>query len=204
METRFNEAALLQRLQTLTPWGQLAFLLSITERLIPNYIAFQAHHHWGELEVLLHALELGWRHLAGQVAPRGELEAWLERCDQVTPHTADFQDGYISPGLDAACCCEYVLRFLLEGKPSHVADAASLARDTVDMHVQDLEDFSSRDPQLEEKILQHPLMQRELQRQREDLDLLAPMTPSPSAVEQLTRRWRNPAVSNIDLRREPA
>ncbi len=47
-----------------------------------------------------------------------------------------------------------------------------MVRDSVDMYVQELEDMDPADPELEEKILAHKLMQEELRRQREDLEFL--------------------------------
>jgi len=201
MEQPFDEAAILRRLRPLAPWARLAFLLSLTERLVPNYVAFSKHHDWGEPEVLQRALDLGWKCLAGQTVERSELEACLARCEEVTPDMDDFQAGHASAGLDAAVCCASVLELLLEDDAQKVADAASLARDTVDMHVQDLESLPLSGPEMEEKIIQHPLMQRELKRQREDLELLEKMERSDSAIAELVRRWRAPAVSSIDLPR---
>jgi uncharacterized protein len=110
----------------------------------------------------------------------------------------------VAAGLDAAVCCAFVLELLRKDDSKKVIEGASLARDTVDMYVQELEFLHPQDPKLEEKILRHPLMQRELKRQREDFDLLEKVDLSGSTIEDLARRWRKPATSNIDRSSVPA
>lgn len=202
MKAPFNVDWLRTRVENLAPSGRLAFLLSCAERLFPNYVAFSRHHDWGESEVLRQALDLGWKRLAGERVTRGEIEDCLARCERVTPNTEDFDSEFVSAGLDAAICCTLVLELLVNDNPKKIVEAASLARDTVDMHVQELERLDANDPHLEEQIVAHPLMQRELERQRTDLDLLGAMDwTQADAVRELSRRWRSPAVSNIGLPR---
>ncbi|WP_342376338.1 YjaG family protein [Myxococcus stipitatus] len=198
MEQPFNPDALAQRIGQLSLHARLAFLLSCAERLIPNYAAFSRHHGWGHPGTLRDALDLGWRQLSGNAVERGEIEACLGYCEDMTPDTEDFQSAYVSAGLDAAVCCASILELLLKDDSAKVVDGASLACGTVDMHVQELERYDSQEPELEQKIFRHPLMQRELRRQREDLDLLETMSLSSSDIEVLARKWRNPAASNID------
>jgi len=58
---------------------------------------------------------------------------------------------------------------LLDGDIAQVVSAPRFATDTVDLIVQEQQDMDSRDPLREQKILEHPLMQQELVRQRRDL-----------------------------------
>jgi hypothetical protein len=52
----------------------------------------------------------------------------------------------------------------------------------------------------ETKILNHPLMQAELCRQRSDLEMLASIQWSEQEVRCLEKVWREPEVSNLGLR----
>lgn len=199
MESAFNEKALRQRVERLSPQARLAFLLSCGERLAPNYTAFRDRHGWGDFAPLQQALDLGWKALAREPLERSEIEACHARCEEAIPHPDDFtSDYYVSGALDAGVVCSLVTQLLLEDDPGKVVEGAAQARDTVDMHVQELEDMNPRDPDLEGKILRHPVMQRELRRQREDLTRLEGAELSPSLVEALAREWRHPAMSNID------
>ncbi|MNI76056.1 hypothetical protein D3C73_1322600 [compost metagenome] len=51
-------------------------------------------------------------------------------------------------------------------------DIASFCRDTVDMFIQEETDMDYSDPEFEQKILRHPLMVNELQRQNEIIRFL--------------------------------
>ncbi len=188
------------RLNGLANWQRLSFLLSCAERTAPSYAAFSEHHGWGDPGALAQALDLGWKALAGQEVGAEEVRSCLSRCEAATPDTEDFDSEYVSAGLDAAVCCTLVLDFLLEDDVQKVVEAASLARDTVDMHIQEVEAMDPDDPDLEDRILHHPLMQRELERQREDLDMLAPAERTGDTIAALARHWRRPATSNIDRR----
>ncbi|WP_338863650.1 DUF416 family protein [Myxococcus stipitatus] len=196
MEQPFNADALVRRLGRLSLQARLAFLLSCAERLIPNYAVFSRHHGWGNPGVLRHALDLGWSYLSGNWVERGDIEGCLARCKDVTPDTEDFVSEHVSAGLDAAVCCAFTLELLLKDDSKKVMEGASLARDTVDMHVQALENLDPRDSELEQKIFRHPLMQRELKHQREDLEMLERMDLSRRDIEALARRWRSPVASD--------
>lgn len=201
VENTFDASALRRRIDRIGRKGQLAFMLSCAERLAANYDAFSRHHGWGDPTVLQQALDLGWRCLAGEEIESSDIISCLKRCDAVTPNTEEFDSEYVSSGLDAAVCCMLVLEFLLDNDCQKVVEAASLARDTVDMYVQGAEDIHPHDPDLESRILQHPLMQRELKRQREDLDLIESSDLSGDTVEMMGHRWRHPTTSNIDRSR---
>jgi uncharacterized protein len=203
MEQPFNPADLRTKLDRLSPRGRIVFLLSCAERLAPNYSAFSTHHGWGDAGALQQALELGWRYLFGQKVDAGEVHRCLARCEAATPDTEDFDSEYVSSGLDAIVCCAFVLELLIEDNSQKVVEGASLARDTVDMHIQEAESLHPQDPALEEKIFRHPLMQRELQRQREDLEMLTQIDLAGDDIEELSRRWRDPPVSNIGRLRMP-
>jgi len=202
MEELLNTDFLRTRLRGLPASGRLAFLLSCAERLYPNYVEFSRYHGWGDPKALQQAIELGWTSLAKEVIPRTEVEECLARVEAVTPSTEDFDSEFVSPALDAAVCCASVLEFLLTGDLEKIVEGAVLARDTVDMFVQEREKFDAQDPLLESKITRHPLMQQELSRQRTDLDLLSRANwVSSEVVADLARRWRRPAMSNIGLPR---
>jgi uncharacterized protein YjaG (DUF416 family) len=197
-----NFDSLEREIESLSPQGRLAFLLSCAERLFPNYLAFSNAESWGDPAALRDALELGWSTLQGEQISPAIIENVMARAEAVTPDTEAFDSPLVSAALDAAVCATLVAELLLHDDPKKVKDAASLARDTVDLHVQELERFEGGDPLLERKILAHPLMKQELARQREDVQLLQEMNwTNKAAVVGLRRYWREPAVSNIGLAR---
>lgn len=198
MERPFDARALERALKKLPIEGQLAFLLSCAERLLPNYLSFQRRHSWGNATVLRAALDLGWHRLQGRTVTTDEINLSLERCEAATPDTEDFDSELVSSALDAANAAALVLEFLLESNVGKVVQCAELARDTVDMYVQELEDLDPNDAMLETTILNHPLMQQELQRQRTDLETLR-NTEWQQVPANLAHSWRNPSMSNIGM-----
>jgi uncharacterized protein len=199
MATSFGATPIQPRLTRLPHRAKIAFLLSCAERLVPNYVVFWKHHGWGDLKSLRQALDLGWRCLGGQTIEPYIVMLCRARCEAATPDTEKFSSKYVSPALDAAVACTLVLDLLLDDDAQTILEGATVARDTVDMYVQEIESLDPSDPEREKKILRHPLMQRELRRQREDLELLERIELSHDAIETLARRWRSPPASNIDL-----
>ena len=198
MEEPFRADSLQRMIDRLPARGRLAFLLSCAERLLPNYFAFSRAESWGDPSALREAMDLGWAAFAGEQIATTVIEISLRRCEAVTPDTEQFPSALVSAALDAAVCSALVLDYLLGGESQKVVEGASLARDTVDMHVQELENLSPDDPLLEGKILRHSLMQRELARQSKDLDLLQRTDwTHPDVVTALRSRWRAPGISNI-------
>jgi uncharacterized protein len=199
MEPVFNEARLLQHLEGLHPQSGLAFALSCAERLYPNYLAFVRAHAWGDSEAVRQALDLAWRALGPSPISAEERDTLLARCEAAAPDTEEFASGHVSAALDAACAACLLLEFLRDGDAGLVAQLAALCRDTVDMYVQELEQLAPPDPNLEERIHTHRLMQQELARQRADLALLREPPVAAEQLSALMSRWRAPQVSNIGL-----
>lgn len=196
-ELSFDIDALRKRIVDLSHQRKVAFLLSIAERLIPNYAAFSRYHDWGDSKILEQALDFGWIFLMEKLLDIESIQRCLERCEAITPDTEDFMSEYVSAALDAAVCCSYVLELLLRDEPEVVIQGAILACDTVDMYIQELLQLDPQDPKVEEKIRMHALMQRELMRQNADLALVERMNFDRGGVEDLMRGFRRPNVSNI-------
>jgi uncharacterized protein YjaG (DUF416 family) len=193
----FDKSAVVAALSALPRDARLAFSLSCAERLYPNYLAFSRQCHWGNAAHVRAALDAAWDALAG-TPPAAKLRAKLIRDVQAAqPNTEDFDTVLVSSALDAASTAELAWEQWGDGGVEHAAAIASLCVDTVDMYVQELEQLDSADPELETKIRQHPLMQRELARQAADLDRLRAFEPD--LISELRRDWHAPERSNLGL-----
>jgi uncharacterized protein len=187
------------RLAALPPLKRLAFLLSCAERMYPNYLEFHRRHGWGRPEVIRRALDLVWSSLEGKDVG-DDIPAVQQQCEEVMPDTEDFDTIYVSSALDAAVVASILLSLLQDQDVGKVLEGLSLARDTVDMYVQELEGMDPGDPNLEDRIARHPLMKQETRRWLEALDLLERTVLSqPSGMAELKRQWRSPAKSSIEL-----
>jgi uncharacterized protein YjaG (DUF416 family) len=165
----FNEKNLERRLSALSARKQAAFLLLLCERMMPEFRQF-ASEVGLDLTVCRDCLECGWEYLAGNPSTHDYL-ALAEACLRIAPDTEDHDHVLTSAALDAALSLNDLMIFLSDQKIDHIVEAASLARDTVFLYLR-----CTQGPGLDSLSLEdenrHPLMQRELKRQEEDLVFL--------------------------------
>ncbi|MGK3970055.1 DUF416 family protein [Sorangium sp. So ce1667] len=170
MET-FDEERLEMSLQNLEPWKRIAFMAQIGERMLANYQRFSAETGFGDVSVLRNVLDTAWTWIeSGRLL--GNLAELREDCERQAPDTEQFRSPYTSAALDTANVPAVILDALERPDEGRPVDVASLARDTVDLFIQERMNLDPNAPGFEETILRHNLMQSELHRQREDLEAL--------------------------------
>ncbi len=167
----YDEEKLGESLQRLPAWKRIAFMAQVGERLLPNYERFSRETGFGDVSLLRSALDAAWTWIESGKLPDG-LKILRGACERQAPHTEKFRSPYTSAALDAANVAAAVLDALGRPNEAQPVEVASLARDTVDLFVQELMNLDPNAPGFEEAILRHDLMQRELRRQREDLEAL--------------------------------
>ena len=121
------------------------------------------------------------------------------QCDAAAPDTEDFDSLIVSPALDASSAALSLLEYLNTSDLSRVGEVAALCCDSVDMYVQEIDGLNPGSKTLEADILKHPLMQRELKRQRDDLQRLGGLSLTREAIESVRAAWGRPEMSNLDL-----
>jgi len=187
MET-FDEDRLRQSLTRLDPWRQVAFMALCCERMVPNYDRFAADSGFGDSQVLRRGIDAAWSWLESDRAP-DDLKSIRAQVEQQAPNTEDFSSPFTSAALDAANAVASLLEAVDDPDGADPVEVASLARDTVDLYVQEIESLDPNDRGLEDAIRRHPLMQAELRRQRDDLAYLERWTGSRrDAARQLRAR----------------
>lgn len=200
MELTFNAVVLRNRLDQLLDEQQLAFGASCSERLLPNYLAFLNDTGWGNIEPLRRALDLVWAFLGGQSYSDESVRELTTLCEEVAPDSDDFTSLYVSLAQDACFSICGLLDFLLDSDVNKILQAATYAISSVDLYVQEIESMDSNAPDLEREILMHPLMQRELKKQREDLEnITQKQVLDASFLAQLKDSSHNGGKSNLDL-----
>lgn len=170
MET-FSETKILLATEDMPDWKKLAFMAYCCERMLPNYLSFQIDTGYGDAAPMRSALDTVWRWIGNEQAV-SDLDALASACEQQSPDTAEFSSIYTSAALDAATATAATVEALADATAKSVIDVASLARDTIDLFVQETEGLDPNDTGLERKIIEHPLMQSELRTQKESLELL--------------------------------
>jgi len=196
----FNGERLKKRLIQFDSKRQLAFAAACCERLLPNYLVFNEESGWGDITTLRNALDQVWAFLEGQGPSSQEIEDIAASCDAVTPDSEDFGSVYADLAQDACLAISNLLSYLFEGGVEKVVYAVTYATDSVDLYVQEAGDMDPNDPELEQKILTHPLMQRELAQQEKELEMIEQASSlSPEFLKQLRSAWDNNAKKATDL-----
>ena len=70
-----------------------------------------------------------------------KIQELIMKCDAVIPDTEEFRSPLTSAALDAGAAILETLKYCLDGNVTRVVDVASLARDTVDMYIQEQSDL---------------------------------------------------------------
>jgi uncharacterized protein YjaG (DUF416 family) len=167
-DTEQFESVLLE----LSPSHRIAFCAAIAERLYPNFVAFHEESGWGEPSVLRAGLDAAWVIACDEEAADAERLSELRmECLEQAPPTGHFESDLESAALDAATAAAETVACCMDASVVHCSDIATFAADTVDMYLQ-ISGAVQGGAALEAQIAAHPLMQRELERQRADLALL--------------------------------
>lgn len=195
MET-FDEDQLRQSLARLDPWKRVAFMALCCERMVPNYDRFTADSGFGDAQILRHGIDATWSWLESDRAP-DDLKSVRARIEQQMPNTEDFSSPFTSAALDAANAVASLLDALSEPDGADPVEVASLARDTIDLYVQEIDDLDPNDRELEDAIRRHPLMQAELRRQRDDLTHLERWTGSRRDAVKELRATGDAAIGSL-------
>lgn len=188
----FNRDQLNSRLQNLDEWKQLAFALSICERLFPNYVAFARETSWGKPEEIRECLDTTWRRLSDE-NPQLRLAEAAESCEAAAPDTEDFKSRYTSAALDAALSTANLVRLLGSFDREKILEIAESGYDAANLFTYtDTESASIVTAEDEQKALRHPVVQSELQNQNEDIELLAELVGTFAENESVLRvRWKD-------------
>jgi uncharacterized protein YjaG (DUF416 family) len=162
---------------TLSPEKQIAFALLIFERMLPSLIAFSKDTAL-DTSCYLRARDLAWERLQGSADSAVNVARLNEPCLKSAPDTEDFTHEQTSFALNAAVAMSEVLEFMLNGNSDMVAHVSTLATDSVYLYLSGLRRSLISTAEKGEWIKAHPLMQKELERQEEDIRFLSKL-PDP-------------------------
>lgn len=168
---QFDES-LLTRLARLPDKARVAFCASVCERLLPSFARFAAEEAYEGLQDLRQCLDLAWVYARGNSIGEVKFSELSEQAENIAPEPGDFTSDFASAALDAANAIAATLRCCEANEVGRCLEVATYGRDSVDMYIQIRGDVSSEDPFLEDKIVAHPLMQRELARQLQAIEAL--------------------------------
>ena len=165
---RFDPDSIRRKAAHLSDWQRVAFMAACCERMLPNYETFHLQTGFGNPGVLRRGLDAVWAWIESD-APLEDATELISQVDLLAPSTEEFKSAYTSAALDAANSIAITLEAVGSASEDGVVEVASLARDTVDLFVQQRDDLDSSGADFENRINQSPLMQSELTAQRETM-----------------------------------
>ncbi|MBH1394522.1 DUF416 family protein [Stenotrophomonas maltophilia] len=174
----------------LSNWQRLAFMASCCERMIPNYRIFSAQTSFGDVNILRNTLDSVWLEVIGGAGSRN-LESLSKGCEAQAPDPSNFSSIYASSALDAAAAISITASAAAtHAEVTAVMDVVELARDSVDLFVQIVENLDPNAPEFENRILRSLLMQTELKRQRRALEILKSTGREDKVARaEIVKRW---------------
>lgn len=186
----FDQEALRVQLARLDHRRKVTWALLTTERMIPNYAEFHRQHRWGRPDVVREAVDRAWAWLRGLKVKADERRRLGRAVDRWTPDTEVFGSPFASAALDVATATNAVLCLLAEDEVALAVQVGASAVDTVYLHVAEEGDAP-------EHTMEHPLMQRELQQQADDLAQVSKLALTLSEITQLQATRSRLAASSI-------
>lgn len=158
-----------KQLRSLPESKRLAFVILLSERLILGLLRFAEEADF-DASIYQECLDIGWNSLAGTVIPIN-YAAKAKDCFENAPDTEQFANVATSSALNAALCIGAMMQLLADHNWYHAEEAAILARDTASLNAQLAQTAPPKSLTLQE-IMEHPIVQRELQQQADDLVFL--------------------------------
>jgi uncharacterized protein YjaG (DUF416 family) len=157
----------IDKLKELSFTKQLAFGYLTCVRLYPNYVYFSNNFNFGSQQVLRKAIDFLYLNIFEKNPDRNKIDLLIKNIDKNIPEPADYDTILASSALDACTVIIETLNFLADKKTSRLHDISTMATDTADMYIQDIDalDYNT-DKDFQEKIDNHPLMKKEVATQK--------------------------------------
>ncbi len=159
-------------LKKLTDRNRLQFAFWITKRLFHNYVFFNEKTTFGNIDVMLDALNLVEAFISEGIRNESEISEVIEKVEENTPDTNDFSTITVSFALDSCNAVNECLKFILDKDIKHIINTGVFFRDTIDMFIQEKEDLDYSDLDFENKIRSNEIMIKEMEAKRAFLSKL--------------------------------
>lgn len=173
---KFDESKLIADLKRLPIPLRVAFAAACAERQMLGYRLFRAQANQVAPDALEEALEEVWAE-PSTTNNTDELEQQVEAMMALIPQENNVEEPWTQTATNAqnaGMAVTYALRTKLTGEAQDAAWAARVAYEALDSFVINKEGIDTNKPNEELRVVSHPLVQAEFERQERDLrDLLA-------------------------------
>ena len=199
----FDRNILKIQLALFEPWKIITFSLLCCERMFPNFGKFSEDTNFGDALIIRDALDIAWEFLKTEKIPE-RFRLIASKCEVLTPDTENFGSPLTSAALDAAVSACILMDMIVKPEENLAIEIASLARDTVDMFVQNEFNVDHFETNYERNILSNPLLQQELLNQYEDIQKLKSVFADKlEFLLNLECKTKDRKFSNIGVSMEP-
>ena len=189
---RFDQQLLFERLLGLGSRSAAGFALCITERLLPSLSRYTSADETIDPKIVTETLDLVWEWCAGAPVQGNDATRRIDSCKQIIHQLSQAEQIIAKYAEDAVLSLSYALRAYTIG-PQEAGWAAQCGYEAVDYFVTEERgvDYAAVG---ELAALNHPVVQRELHRQEEDVLYLEKLTdagePTKASMERLRERAR--------------
>ena len=129
---------------------QFELCISICKTLFSDYKDFCQENSWGDLDILIDAIQFCELYNDGKITSIESLKETLLKVEAITPDTDDFEMA--SYALNACTAVSETLEFLMDNNRRHVLNVGSFFTDTIDARIQENVGLN------ETQINKHPAM----------------------------------------------
>ena len=157
---KFDKKILRKGLKRLSKRKRLIYCLSVCDRLFPNYVAFHKKTKSGEPESLKKIIDELWNIIANKKINKEKINELLGICVKQIPDEKDINSNYVSFARNAAGSVFITLECFKMCRLKKVLIVNTMATETVMIFLG------------KEETEEHPLMVRELTKQRNDMIVL--------------------------------
>ncbi|WP_394974850.1 DUF416 family protein [uncultured Croceitalea sp.] len=162
-----------ENVEKLSAKNKLLFAFWVSKRLFHNYVFFNEKTSYGDIDVMLDALNQIEKYINNSTVDNDEILNTITVVEANTPDTNNFDTILASFALDACSALIESLNFIIDQDIKYIVNVGVFARDTIDMFIQELEDMDYDDSNFESKIKNHTLMKQEMSDQNVMLSKLS-------------------------------
>ncbi|MEG3768790.1 YjaG family protein [Alteromonas sp. 14N.309.X.WAT.G.H12] len=179
------------RVRQLEGWQAVAFSAAMLERMLPNFALFKEVTGFDDEGVCEKCLGLLWESIK---SPKSKINfsVQLEKVEQVTPDTADYDTFGVYPAIDATIGLEAAIMLVLKQDLQGAVVISKLSQGSVEAYL-------LASGVAEDDIKGHPLMEFEVSLQNALLDAMATPGPVASVCDTLKQLALEEGISNIGL-----
>ena len=134
--------------------------------MLPNYRLFCTLNSFADSRIMDNLLHALWSWV---IDPQStiNIDAKLDKLEQITPDTQHFDNFGVLPALNCAVSMNALLQLLSQDDQQGAVVVCKLSQGTVEAYIDVTEPHIANSPQRNELLKQHPLMQWEIATQRE-------------------------------------